>query len=639
MNVLTRSRPTKTNDADRRLTHWLWVLPVLWIVAALGMRQIDLYPPTVDEFYSMYNSGWLINGPYSPLEVLQSLQRNSPNHTPFYFLLLSLWGNLTAAELPLARVLGILLALLALAVVYRLGTDFVGKPAGLFAVVIISSNAYYNFHIAFGRMYTLLLLLSGLVLWLYLRITYRQQKAKQRDLLALGAAVYLLVNTFLMSATFMIMLGIFHLLIAPKNRRWMQVSIAVIVAVLLFSPWLTVVIPDGVNRFAAVVKTEGLDGVSAVIAWLAIYMNGEFWLLILSAIGIALGVRLKSMSFYPWLLMFVPFLLTLAALAQLGSFIAADTMRYHLVGWIPFVLFLAAGLYGLYRFKRWLGLLALLWVAASFSFQSGSNWYRYLADRAFQFTREPMQIVSRQALQREPHPPIITYKSDHFILKYPAYIRYSQWDFYFGQHDLVLESALDLAEFEALARFYTIASPSIWVLIQESNVSDADAENLTEIMRQLNYGLCASDKIGVQTIVKRYEWFTLDCAPPTLVSAFDNEVISYEFYGARLDEGGSAIVFNDRWDSRALDDSENYRMSFQLISEDWKNASQLDLEMVLEGKLRQFTIGATDVPAGTYRLMLILYDASSGERVAWRENPDNPPEFLPLAQFEIPQVR
>ena len=88
-----------------------------------------------------------------------------------------------------------------------------------------------------------------------------------------------------------------------------------------------------------------------------------------------------------------------------------------------------------------------------------------------------------------------------------------------------------------------------------------------------------------------------------------------------------------------MDDSENYRMSFQLISEDWKNASQLDLEMVLEGKLRQFTIGATDVPAGTYRLMLILYDASSGERVAWRENPDNPPEFLPLAQFEIPQVR
>ena len=158
-------------------------------------------------------------------------------------------------------------------------------------------------------------------------------------------------------------------------------------------------------------------------------------------------------------------------------------------------------------------------------------------------------------------------------------------------------------------------------------------------MRQLNYGLCASDRIGVQSILKRYEWFTLDCAPPTLVSAFENEVISYEFYGARLDEGGLAIVFNDRWDGRASDDSENYRMSFQLISEDWKNASQLDLEMVLEGKLRQFTIGVADVPAGTYRLMLILYDTSSGERVAWLENPDNPPDFLPLAQFEIPQVR
>ena len=148
--------PARRNRGDI-LACWVWVLPVLLAVAALSMRQIDLYPPTTDEFFSMFNSGWVINHPYSPTEVIQSLQDNSPNHTPGYFLLLSAWGNLTTFDVAIARVLTIFCALLALSIAYRLVRDFVAPVAGLFAVIIVASNAFYNFYIPHSRMYPLLL--------------------------------------------------------------------------------------------------------------------------------------------------------------------------------------------------------------------------------------------------------------------------------------------------------------------------------------------------------------------------------------------------------------------------------------------------------------------------------------------------
>ncbi len=189
MHASTIGGSSPRHDNNGVLRHWFWAIPLLLVVYAIGLQHSDLYPPTTDEFYSMNNSGWLVNGSYSPLEILQSLQRNSPNHSPFYFLLLSFWGNITANDIMLARVLSILFAMLAMALIYRLGTDFIEAPAGLFALIIVASNAYFNHHIAFARMYTLLLFLAAAVLWLYLRIMHQQRKVRRLDYLSLGGSL------------------------------------------------------------------------------------------------------------------------------------------------------------------------------------------------------------------------------------------------------------------------------------------------------------------------------------------------------------------------------------------------------------------------------------------------------------------
>ena len=636
MNILMTSGQSK--HSKDILGHWLWALPVLLIVAALTLRQIDLDPPTADEFYSMHNAGWLVNGPYSPIDVMRSLQRNSPNHTPGYFILLSIWGHLIGYDLALGRVLTIFSGLLALAMAYRLTRDFVAPVAALFALIIIASNAFYNFYIVHVRMYPLLVFTAGIALWLYLRIIHQQKQIKKTDYAALGAAVFALINTHAFSALFLAMLGIYHLLIAPKNRRWRRVSATVVTALLLFSPWAVILLSSGIDRTVEHWSSfPPLDSWGAVNAWFTLALNNQPGLLLLSAAGLALGVWKKKIVFKPYLLMFVFFLLTLALAAELTALVITPNMRHQLSGWLPFVLFAAAGFYSLYGFRKWLGLLALLWVIAGAAFQQTLDWIPYVHNRENDHAESPVQVISRLALQAEQQPIIIGYRYDRFLLTWrPSSINYSQQEHYFDRHHLTLKLISDLDALVPYVRLNAITSPSIWIFYQTSKTRAAEAAEIESIMHSLNYQLCDTIEIGIDTVIRQYAWQTLDCQPPRLLANHQTAAIDYQFYGATLDASYSKLLFSDQWTARTDDDLSRLQMSYQLISADWNKAAQLDLPLVHEGQPRLFSIDISNVPPGRYRLMAILYDKRTGQRQNWLNSADDPPAMLKLADIDIP---
>ncbi len=206
----------------------------------------------------MYNSGWLVNGPFTTLDVIRSLYNNSPNQTPAYFIALSLWGQVTSYNLATGRVLTVFFGLLSLAIVYRLARDFVAPIAGIFALVIVASNAFYNFYITELRMYPLLLCAAGLVLWLYLRIVYRIPNAKHRDYVALGAAVYFLVNVHAYSFTFLLTLAPIICCLCQETRSGRLLYARSVWPANLFAPWVIVLITRGIERASPV-----LDDVKA----------------------------------------------------------------------------------------------------------------------------------------------------------------------------------------------------------------------------------------------------------------------------------------------------------------------------------------------------------------------------------------
>ena len=97
------------------------------------------------------------------------------------------------------------------------------------------------------------------------------------------------------------------------------------------------------------------------------------------------------------------------------------------------------------------------------------------------------------------------------------------------------------------------------------------------------------------------------------------------------------IVFSYSWLSQVGASLYNYHISHQLISTDWDNVAQLDLPLAHEGKPRRFSIDVAGVPAGSYRLMAILYDKETGERVGWIDNDSVLPDMLTLAEINIPR--
>ena len=578
-NTLTVLMSQITTRADSRdlLDHWIWAVPVILIVAVLSFRQIDLYPPTTDEYYSMFNVGWIVYSPYSPIDVLESLQSNSANHTPFYFLLLNLWGYLVETDVAMGRTLTIFTAMLSLAMTYRLTRDFVAPVAGIFALVIVASNAFYNYYIPHARMYPLLLFVSGLVLWLYLRIMIQYKAVKMRDYLALACACYVLVNVHAFSALFFSAIGLYHLLLAPKNRRWIRVSLAVVAALLLFSPWIPVLISKGIDRSFNRLE-PGTAGVRDILeAWFGATFNGTPLLLLVSLCGIVIGWRKKLISLQPYLLIFMFFLLALVLTAVVTAAVPVSNMRLTLPGWQPLLLFLVAGLFGLYRLRKWLGLLVLLWLLAGVSFQMTADWRGHMAGRVKTFPSPPWHAISRLVQRSSSPAPLIGYRFYGSIFYSSTNVNYPQSEYYFGKHGLVVKAIGELDVFQDYTRRLAITEPSIMEFHRKSSLTSTEASDLESILAESNYEPCEVEEVGVDTVWVQYMWKQLECAPPQLTASYETDQLEYEFYGARIDASDDQLLFVDKWAARSDLVPAHYNLSHQLISVDWERVASLDL--------------------------------------------------------------
>ena len=617
------------------LGHWVWVIPILLIVAALSLKQIDAYPPSQDEFYAMHNSGWLAERAYSPHEIMASLQKQSFAHMPGYFLLLGFWGNLTSYSVAMARVLSIFFGILGLAVIYRQSEELAGPSAGIIAVIIAGSNAFYNFYYAYSRMYTLLVLCAATAMWLYLRIVQTEKRI-------LGRYYVALVVTHPFSAVLLATLSIYHLLFVSKDRRWAFVATAVLAGLLLISPFLlnwSTTIGITILRRTIALSDYILDGPGAIRIWLGIILNNQWALLLFSLVGLAIGIRNRSIKSRTWLLIPFVMLIIFALLAEFTPFIIESAMRYYLAGWILFIPFIAAGIYGLCRYRICQVLLTLLWCISGVWFQSfidePAGWKHQLGWQSHIYSLPPWQVVSREATRAAHLPQIIGYVNTSFELRTNMHINYSQILHYFDQFGITFRTLDDLHWFEGVVSDNAITAPSIWFFYQSQLVNREQVTRVMETLEQFGYELCGRFEAGNDSTVMKYYWEFLGCQPAQLESDFQSKLIRHQFYGAKV--VGSSIQFVDHWVSQKEFEHAQYDMSFQLISESWNNEAQVDLPLVHEDSLRQFSIGIADVPPGTYRLMAILYDKRTGENVDWIDNPGYVPGMMELSEIVIPQ--
>lgn len=618
------------------LNHWVWALPILFALALLGIWAVDLFPPRTDEFISMYNVGWIVDGPYSPIDTLQSLAANSPDHTPLYFLLLNIWGHLVGADIATGRLLSVFTGLLSAAIIYRLTRDFVSPMAGVFAVIILASNTFFNFYQVYLRMYPLLMLNTAAVCWLYLRIVQQRETPRRQEYVALAAACYTLVNTHAISALLLIALGIFHALHVRKNRRWLRVSLAVIVSLALFSPWAAVLLSAGVSQTFSSAAPTIENTLDVLESWLSVGFNGSVAMLTVTIAGLALLLIRRCKRSRKVLLFLAYYLIALALFTQFVGIIVPGTLRLTIPGLALLIPCIAISLYQLYRLRKMLGLIALVWVLAGTAYQQSDEWARYLSISGRYEELIPWHAVSREIARHDlATTTVMGYQFDDFRLKWPAKVDYPQNEFYFTRHGIEVLSAADSAGFQEAIRFHAIIEPTQWLMVRTSLVSAAEASELEAIMREARYMPCSSRELGIDTILIEYRWETLDCAPPRIASTHRTAFLEYEFYTAALSADGEALFFVDKWTAKDDAPIDSLNLSHQLINADWERVAQLDLPLVNEDRMRQFSIGIAQAPPGNYRLMTILYNSETGERHDWTDNPGEPLYMQSLADVVI----
>lgn len=627
-----------TRRIDSILRHWIGAGAMLLVIACLGLSQIDLYPPRTDEFYSMVNVGWIVDGPYSPLDVLSSLRRISPDHTPLYFLLLNAWGHLVGADVALGRVLSVYAGLLAAAMIYRLTRDNVSPIAGLFAGIILASNAVHNFYLWYMRMYPLLLLTSAIVCWLYLRLARRGRSASRREFIALFAACYALANTHAISALLFAALGIYHVLHVKKDRRWLNVTLTVIASMALFSPWAFALLSEGLSQTFSRNPPGIANTLDVLASWLSILFAGSIILPILLVLSLAFQTRALVRTCGQVFLILMYFTAAQVLFTQFVGIIVPGTLRLTTPGWALFLLAAACIHFQLYRSQRWLGALVLLWAPAGLAFQQSGEWTQYLSISGRYTELIPWHAVSRAVAGSEQPGGIVGYEFDDFRLNWPAKIDYPQNEFYFARHGISIEPVADAAEFDRSMRNRAISEPNVWVMARRGLLDTAEASTIAAVMAATHYQACAVHELGLDTVLTLYGWQTLDCRSPDLAAAYESELIRYEFFGARVDASGDSLLIVDQWAPRRDFVHDDFNLSHQLISAEWDNVASLDLPLSHRQALGQFAIDISDIAPGNYTLVAITYDKRSGKRIDWLDNPGAVPALQTLTEITIPEA-
>ena len=612
---------------------WRWVLIPLLLAFAFGAHGANLDMFWVDEIYSISNMG-AFDPPYSPGQIIDSLLRHSPEQTPFFYLLGAAWARFAGWSPFAARLLPTLFGIVMIACLYRYGQDAFGERTGLAAAALMATSAYILWYFHEFRMYSLQMLLGVLHLWLFWRLSRAGRAGWLAWLFFVGSAA-LLLYTQVLSTPLLFALGLYHLLFAPKDRRWLQICIGWAVALALFLPmavhWLGGI--DGAKNAAyALISTKTLG------SFLRLAANGEslLWLPLLGGFLLALW-RGRNRNAVKLALIAVFMLAALQLMNWQVKYILASRIRYFLLLWIPLCVLFA---YGLTAFTRWRlvsGLFLCAWLIA------GSQ---------LTYT----EIVSRYAGSTDAillYPPLHRYvEALHGKLWQPDYLLgfqrrrqlikaekhgWSTADYYIDVLLGIDGFFLDAEQRHNLdADLKRIRQAAPWLLLAHDPSDPPPNLGAARDALRTGYVACPPLIDRSDLLIQRYLQRSLACDHQPRAADYEAGITLLD-RAAQYDAASSAVDVLTWWqvaDEAAL---EQYNISLQILSLDGQKASQMDRH--LTRKLLPWTVlqlPTDGLSPGDYQLALIVYDRVSGAKLTARDQSTGASEkFLPVARFTI----
>ena len=246
--------PGRGTTGRRTIPVWLWGLIPMLLAAALVAPALGRDIFDVDEAATMIGACAHHLGPCSPAEAIKVSAR-WPGQSQGLAIVFSQWGQLVGWSELAIRALPWLVGPLTLAWVFRLGRDLFTPVIALAAALLLATSVIFLTYMHVARFYGPAMLFSAIALWGYWRVALaaRPPKRPAQAALVLGATGLLYSHYF--GALLVPALGVFHLCLAPRDRRWRQAPALLVLALLLALPQA----PDLLNGIAYNQGQESLN--------------------------------------------------------------------------------------------------------------------------------------------------------------------------------------------------------------------------------------------------------------------------------------------------------------------------------------------------------------------------------------------
>lgn len=332
--------PFKLNNQN-----WRWLIPLLLLIMAMALPRLDQDGLWYDEIWSLRNAGGAQYGALSPAGIWEQVAFNDPHQAFGYPYLLAIWGGIAGWSEYAGRLLSLFAALLTIAVTYRLGREInrAGDQIAFFTTLILSTSAFFLYYTHELRAFTLVALAAAILLLAYNRLLRTPSLRRIDAALFVIGGVGLLYTHYFAAATLLGALGIYHLLLAPKNRRWVQIVGSALVIGLLFLPEVPAFL-RGFSRFSPEdVNKIPLTAGEALWSFAHYLGNGAVLLVaLLLILGMIQAWRQKGGLRVIVGISFFAVLLTLLANAFLGI-LEPQRLRYTIVLWPGLAVWAGAG--------------------------------------------------------------------------------------------------------------------------------------------------------------------------------------------------------------------------------------------------------------------------------------------------------
>ena len=590
-----------------------WMIPILLLVTWLGVSGLDADSLWYDEWLAVWRAGDpLYGGPLSPAEIWDRSASVGNFQTPAYYLLLAGWGNLIGLSEFGGRALSLLLGLLAVAWTYRVGHDLVSSRAGWGAAIALGASAFYVDYLHEMRAYALYAMLTAMTLCAYWRIVYHSSTQASHDLLTkilLPAGLIGLLYTHYFAGLLVGVLGLYHLLLAPKNRRWWAVTGYFVLAGALFLPWIA-------NAFRALTAADDAGGRKAgamstqltLETLLFYFSNGSIALL--AVIGGYIVAQFNGVfRAYRRELIFVGFLtvsfLVLALIANAWLLILTH-VRYLLALWVLLALLVGFGVEAVGRQRLFPALLLVVWIGAGVVSSFDPDYIRGVhGNFAHLPFRELRTVIDSRA---QPGDVVVLHVPDFNWLREPTFDRY--------MHGLPVKSSL-LEEIPGLpgeeymgqTRQFIDDSQRVWLAVDKTLSPTFRLPDFKRAMAD-NYRHCA-------TIFDLTD-MSLDLYARPVVGSM---TLFGEAIGLSLVTPVPDVVTGDLkvllgWSIGEDVPPDTYSVALHVLNADGALVAQADFGLPNERlACMPATIVLDGLAAGDYTIAALVYDWQTGERL------------------------